>query len=382
MRLPGLLRLVAAHLRRSTLRTALTAGGVAAAIALFLLVESLAAGLDAAVTGSDAARTLIVYRQNRYCPQTSHLPEVEAARIARIDGVESVLPVKVFLSNCRTSLDVVAIHGVPAEQLFGAREVELVAGERGEFERRRDAALVGEAFARRRGLAVGQPFRFNRLEVVIAGIYRSPEPIEENLIVTHLETLQRSSAVGQLGTVTQFEVKVSDPARGRAIAEEIDELLATSQAPTDTRSKLAFLEAATAELREILAFGRLFGVACVAVMLVLVANTMAMAVQERRSELAVLRTLGYRPARLARALLCESTALALLGGALGTAAALAVIATTKLSLGVEGVLITFEVSPALIAEGIGVAALAGLAAAGLPAAGAVRAAIPAALRAA
>jgi putative ABC transport system permease protein len=378
--LPGLARLVAANLRRRLLRTLLTVGGVAAAIALFLLVESLSAGLDAALSGGESARTLIVYRQNRYCPQTSFLPQTDAPLIARIDGVESVLPVKVFLSNCRTSLDVVAFHGVPAEQLFAARRIELIAGDRATFEQRADAALVGRAFAARRGLEVGETFRFNRFEVVVAGIFRSPEPIEESLIVTHLETLQRSSAVQQLGTVTQFEVKVRDPARARAIAEEIDALLATSPAPTDTRLKAAFLESATADLRELLSFGRLFGACCVVVMLVLVANTVAMAVHERRAELAVLRTLGFRPGRLARLLLSESCALALAGGALGIAAALAVIAATHLTLGVEGVMVGFAVSPLLIAKGVAIAVAAGALAAALPAWRSTRAPIPAALR--
>lgn len=378
--LPGLGPLVAANLRRRLLRTLLTIGGVAAAIALFLLVESLSAGLDAALSGGESARTLIVYRQNRYCPQTSFLPQSEAPRIARIDGVESVLPVKVFLSNCRTSLDVVAFHGVPAEQLFAARRIELIAGDRAAFERRADAALVGRSFAARRGLEVGETFRFNRFEVVVAGIFRSPEPIEESLIVTHLETLQRSSAVQQLGTVTQFEVKVRDPARARAIAEEIDALLASSPAPTDTRLKAAFLESATADLRELLSFGRLFGACCVVVMLVLVANTVAMTVHERRAELAVLRTLGFRPGRLARLLLSESCALALAGGVIGIAAALTVIAATRLTLGVEGVMVGFAVSPLLVAKGVAIAAAAGALAAALPAWRSTSAPIPAALR--
>ncbi len=380
MRLPGLARLVQANLQRRLLRSLLTLSGVAAAVALFLLVESLSAGLDSALSGGEAARTLIVYRQNRYCPQTSFLPQNEATRIAKIDGIESVLPVKVFLSNCRTSLDVVAFHGVPAEQLFATRKIELIEGDRAAFEQRADAALVGRAFAARRGLKVGDLFRFNRLEVSVVGIFRSPEPIEESLVVTHLETLQRSAAVQQQGTVTQFEVKVRDPARARAIAEEIDALLATSTAPTDTRLKLAFLESATAELRELLSFGRLFGVCCVLVMLVLVGNTVAMAVHERRAELAVLRTLGFRPSRLARLLLSESCALALLGGVVGTAAALATIASTHLTLGVEGVMVTFAVSPLLIAKGLGVAAAAGVVAAALPAWNTTRAPIPAALR--
>lgn len=375
-----LARLVRRNLGRRKLRSVLTVGGVAAAIALFVLVESLAAGLERALSGSENARTLIVYRQNRYCPQTSFLPQVNAGRIAEIDGVESVLPVKVYLSNCRASLDVVAFHGVPADEVFETRKIELVAGDRATFERRGDAALIGRSFAARRNLEVGDKFRFGSIEVGVAGIFRSPEPIEESLIVTHLEYLQRAGPVNKLGTVTEFEVKVTDAARAREIAGRIDALLATSEAPTDTRLKLAFLESATADLREILRFGRLFGIGCVALVLALVANTVAMAVRERVGEMAVMRTLGYHVSHLVALVVAESLLVSLLGAALGIGAALLAIRLLQLNIGVEGVLVTFAASPGLVLRGLAAAAAAGSVAAMLPALSAARLRIPAALR--
>lgn len=375
-----LLTLVRRNLGRRKLRTVLTVGGVACAIALFVLVESLSAGLDRALSGGEAARTLIVYRQNRYCPQTSHLPESEARTIAAVDGVVSVLPVKIFLSNCRASLDVKAFHGVPPRQLFDARDIELIEGSRAAFEARGDAALIGEGFASRRGLAVGDAFQFERIGVTIAGIFRSPEPIEESLIVTHLEHLQRSGDARRVGTVTQFEVKVDSADRARAIAAEIDARLATSDAPTDTRLKTAFLERATADLRELLRFGRLFGLACVALVLVVVANTVAMSVRERVRELAVLRTIGFREGRLARMVVLESALLALLGALAGVAGALAAIRVTGITIGVEGVLVAFTASAELVLQALGVALLAGAVAAALPAWRAARADVAATLR--
>jgi putative ABC transport system permease protein len=375
-----LAKLVRKNLGRRKLRTALTTGGVAAAITLFVLVESLAAGLDRALSGSEAARTLIVYRQNRYCPQTSFLPQVDAGRIAELDGVVSVLPVKVFLSNCRASLDVVAFHGVPPGEVFDARRIELVAGDRVTFERQGDAALVGESFATRRRLKVGDKFRFGSIEVGVAGIFRSPEPIEESLILTHLEHLQRAGPVNKLGTVTEFEVKVADAARAREIAARIDEMLATSEAPTDTRLKLAFLESATADLREILRFGRLFGLGCVAVVLALVANTVAMAVRERVREMAVMRTLGYHESHLIALVIAESLLLSGLGALLGIGAALLAIRFTQLTIGVEGVLVTFVASPGLVLRGLAAAVVAGVLAAALPALRVARTRIPAALK--
>ena len=139
----------------------------------------------------------VFYYISQRTEQTSFLPQDDAAAIARVPGVQSVLPVKIFLSNCRASLDVIAFHGVPAKQLFDARRIELLEGDRAAFEARGDAALLGKGFAARRHLSVGDRFRFGGFEVTVAGIYASSEPIQENLIVTHLEFLQWNARVNQ-----------------------------------------------------------------------------------------------------------------------------------------------------------------------------------------
>ncbi|MCY3002815.1 MAG: ABC transporter permease [Planctomycetota bacterium] len=297
-----LLRLVAKNLRRRPMRTLLTVGGVACAMLMLVLVQSLGAGLDRALSGSEAARTLIVYRLNRYCPQTSFLPEWYGPRIEQLDGVASVLPVKVYLNNCRASLDIVPFNGVPAERLAGSRKFDMLDGDYERFLSERDSALVGRAFAERKHLSVGDQFRFGGINVKVAGIFGSSEPVEEGTVVTHLEYLQRAVAVNRLGTVTQFEVKIDDPSRAKEISASIDDLFRTGPEPTDTRPRILFLEHATRDLREILRFAELLGLACVAVVLALVANTVAMSVQERVREFGVFRTLGFHARHIAAVL--------------------------------------------------------------------------------
>ena len=377
-----LAKLVLKNLGRRRGRSAMTVLGIASAVLLLLLVESLAQGLERALSGSQAARTLIVYRQNRYCPQTSFLPERYARSIEELPGVQSVLPVKVFLTNCRASLDIAAFQGAPVERLLATRDLELVSGSLQSFAAERDAALLGREFALRRGFEVGDRFRIGNIDVKVAGVFRSSQPVEEGMILTHLEYLQRAGPVDRLGSVTQFEVKVDDAARAEAIAREIDGLFATAEEPTDTRSQLAFLETATRDLREILRFGRLLALACVAVVLALVANTIVMSVQERVRELGVLRTIGWRGAHLVLLVLAEAATYALCGALLGLAAALAVIQLTHLSIGAEGVPVAFVVSPLVALRGLGLALLASLLAAALPALRAARMPIVAALRSA
>lgn len=359
--------LVLRNLTRRPGRTALTMLGVGSAMLLLVLVESLDQGLRRALSGSEAARTLIVYRQNRYCPQTSYLPERYARELDAVPGVASVLPVKIYLSNCRASLDIAAFQGAPLERLLATREIDLIAGDLSQFEEERDAALLGREFALRRGFSVGDRFRIDAIDVKVAGIFRSSQPVEEGVILTHLEYLQRAGPVDRLGTVTQFEVKVDDPSRAREVAERIDALFASAEEPTDTRSQLAFLETATRDLSEILRFGRLLALGCVAVMLALVGNTIVMNVQERVREMGVLRTLGWRTPRLVVLVVAEALVLALSGALLGLGGALLLLRLTHLSIGAEGVPVAFVVSWGVVARGLILATAASLLAAILPA---------------
>jgi putative ABC transport system permease protein len=377
-----LTKLIWRNLFRRPGRTFLSVCGIACAMTLLMLVESLSMGMSEALSGDESARTLIVYRKNRYCPQTSFLPEWYTTRIEDVPGVESVLPVKVYLSNCRASLDLVAFQGTPVDTLLKARASQLTDGNMEQFRTEHDAALVGSDFASRKGLSVGDAFRFGDIDVKVRGIFESEAAIEEGLILTHLEFLQRAGPVNRLGTVTQFEVKVTDASKAREISREIDSLFATAEEPTDTRAQVAFLERATRDLREILGIGRLLGFACVIVVLALVANTVFMSVQERVREFGVFRTLGFREEHLGWVVLAESLALSLLGGLVGLGVSLAILNGMHLSIGTEGVPVNFATSPVLFARGLGIAlatgALAGLA----PAIRSARAPIVASLRSA
>lgn len=377
-----LLKLIRKNLRRRPMRTALTIGGVFCAMLLLTLVESMSSGLDAALSGTEASRTLIVYQQNRYCPQTSSMPEGYARQIEKIDGVVSVLPVKLFLNNCRASLDLVAFQGVPAEKLLETRKLDVTSGSIEAFKSRKNGALVGRAFAERKRLKVGEPFRFGNITVSVDGIFESSEPVEEGLVLTHLDFLQRSAAVHSIGYVTQFEVKIRDASQAKAIGRTIDDMFRTAEKQTDTRSKILFLEGATKDLREILRFARVLGIACVVVMLTLVGNTVLMSVQERVREFGVLRTLGFREAQIGSIVLGEALVLATVGGGLGLLVAFAVVKLTNLTIGSEGVPVSFDFSPGLAIKGAVIAIVTGAVSGLFPAIRSARAQIVAALRSA
>jgi putative ABC transport system permease protein len=118
------------------------------------------------------------------------------------------------------------------------------------------------------------------------------------------------------------------------------------------------------------------------VVLTLVANTVVMSVQERVKEFGVLRTLGYRGAHVVLVVLAEAALLAFAGGALGVAAAVAIVRATDLTFGAEGIAVAFSTDWRLAAERVLAAVVTGVLAGLLPAWRASRLRVADALRAA
>src|SRR6188768_4288638 len=92
---PKFMPLVLKQVLRHRTRTLLTVAGVATAMFLFCAVQAMQAGVERATRQTAADTTLVVYRQNRFCPATSRLPEYYGDRIVKIPGVISVVPMRI-----------------------------------------------------------------------------------------------------------------------------------------------------------------------------------------------------------------------------------------------------------------------------------------------
>jgi putative ABC transport system permease protein len=366
---------------RHRVRTMLTVSGSAVALFVFCFVGAIQEGLDRLTRDQQNQRTLIVFQANRFCPFTSSLPEDYERRIARVPGVRNVFPIKVYTNNCRASLDVIVFHGIRPQQLRQARNLRLAEGDWGSFERHRDAALVGRNVARRRGLEVGKRFSIGVVTVTVAGIFEADSAAEEDFIYTDLEFLQRIRGQNSVGLVTQFEVQLAEGAEPADVAAAIDQAFRGGSVATDTRPKGVFQANSVGDLAELIGFARYLGFACVGLVLVLVATTTLMAVQDRVREHAVLQTIGFSMFRVFSLVLTESVLLSLAGGLLGVGLALAALTLSRLSIGAEAVTIAFTPSVRLAAVGAAVSLLVGLLAGLLPAWQAARAEIVPALRA-
>jgi putative ABC transport system permease protein len=361
-------------------RTLLTVSGTAVALFVYSFVGAVQEGLARLLSDQQAERTLIAFQANRFCPSTSKIPEDYSRRVLKVAGVKDAVPIKVFMNNCRASLDVVVFNGLPAEKLRSVRDLTLVEGDWAKFEKQHDAAVVGQAVANRRRIKLGDKFSIGMLTVTVAGIFTSPDRANESMIFTHLDFLQRTKGLNSVGTITQLEVLLTPDADPAQASAAIDDLFRAGPIATNTRTKGVFQASAVADLVELVGFTQYLGLACVGLVLGLVATTTVMGVQDRLKEHAVLQTLGYSGWHIFGLVLAESLLVSLAGGVIGVSLAMLILRTSNLTLGTEGILIAFLPSWALATTGLAVSALVGVVAGLIPAWQASRAEIVPALR--
>jgi putative ABC transport system permease protein len=239
---------------------------------------------------------------------------------------------------------------------------------------------MGRAVAARRGISVGDQFSIGGITVTVAGVFACENPAEENYIYTHLDFLQRRQGDDRVGTVTQHEVLLAPGIDPSEKCEAIDALFRGGPVATDTRPKGVFQAKSLSDLADVIGMAHYLGLACVGMVLALVATTTLMSVQDRIKEHAVLQTLGFSGPQVFGMVLTESVLLSLAGGIVGVGAALVALESSSLAVGAEAVTVAFRPSLRLAATGVAAALVTGLLAGIVPAWQAARTEIVPALR--
>ena len=168
------------QLKRHWVRSILTIAGTACGMFLFMTVETFQEGLKDATEQQAGEDTLVVYRDKRFCPFTSRLPEDYGRKIEKISGVKSVIPIQVIVNNCGTSLDTITFRGMPenkADTYFqGSVDTNLI----DTWKNAGDSAIIGKELADRRGLKPGDRFDAAGITVRITGVIDSDDPLNQN----------------------------------------------------------------------------------------------------------------------------------------------------------------------------------------------------------
>jgi putative ABC transport system permease protein len=317
----------AALFRRKT-RTFLTLASIMAAFLLFGLLDGIRSSFAQLGQNADGAQRLQTASKLSFIET---LPISLYSRIARIDNIEAVTHGNWFGGFYQDPKNQLFTFAVAPNYLDLYTEIEVDPAEVEAWKRNRTGMLVGAAMMKRFDWKVGQrvplqssiyPNSDGTLNWAfdIAGVIRAKEGksagFTESMILMHYDYFEESSPYID-GDVGWFISRVSDVRRSDAAAKAIDALSANSPNETKSMSEQAAFASQLKQMADIgLIVGSIMG-AVFFTLLLLTGNTMAQAVRERTSELAVLKTIGFSSGSVLAMVLAESMLMVVIGGVLG-----------------------------------------------------------------
>jgi putative ABC transport system permease protein len=159
------------------------------------------------------------------------------------------------------------------------------------------------------------------------------------------------------------------PEAGPQVAATIDRMFQSSLAETRTESERAFNLSFIAMSAAIVKAVQVVSFVVLAIILLVLGNTIAMGTRERTSELAVMRAIGFRPRHVIGLVIGEGVVVAALGAALGLALARPVLRfiADAIETALGAFLGPFELSWRAAALAVAVCVAGGVLAAAIPA---------------
>jgi len=138
---------------------------------------------------------------------------------------------------------------------------------------------------------------------------------DTNLMLFHFKYLYE--ATGRRIAAGTYAIEINDASQAGSLSKAIDAQFENSDAQTHTETEQAFTASFIAMAGNLAFLLNSIGLAVSFTILLVTANTMSMAVRERRTEIAVLKTLGFSSLQVMGLIVAEAIALGAFGGALG-----------------------------------------------------------------
>jgi putative ABC transport system permease protein len=317
-------KLILKNTLRHRLRSMLTILGIALAIVAFGVFRTLISAWYQQAENSSPNRLVTRHAVSL----TFDLPLAHLNKISRMDGVTAVTYANWFGGIYKDPKNFFAQFACDFDTYLDMYpEFEIFAGDRETLLAERNACMVGRKLADKYGWEIGDIIPLTgtiypgTYEFVLRAIYAGTEPnTDESSMLFNWKYLDERMAQdmpGRAGRVGLFVIRLDDPAAAARISEAVDAVFANSTAETLTETEEAFALSFVSMSSAIITGVRVVSVLIIGVVLLVLANTMAMSARERMKEYSVLKTLGYGRGHLAGLISGESLILCALGCGIG-----------------------------------------------------------------
>jgi putative ABC transport system permease protein len=322
----NIIKLIIKNSFRHRLRTILTIFGVAIAILSFGLLRTVVSAWYAGVEASSASRLVARNAISLIFP----LPLSYEDKIRQIEGVKLVsfgnwfggiyIDEKHFFANYAVE---------PETYLKLYPEIIIPENQKKAFLQDRKAAVAGRILIEKYGWKIGDIITLKgtiypgNWDFVIRGIYRGRDKtVDESAFIFHWdylnETLKKTAPM-RADQVGWYMIGVTNPNLAADVAVRIDKAFKNSLAETLTETEKAFQLGFISMTEAIVIAIKLVSFVVVFIIMVVVANTMAMTARERIGEYSIFKTLGFGGWYIAKLVFGESLFITMIGCALGIA---------------------------------------------------------------
>ncbi len=319
-----LIKILFKNLFRHPLRTVLTILGIAVAICAFAFLRTTVTAWYAGVEASVANRLVIRNAISIIFP----LPYSYKERVMRMPHVTHATYANWFQGTYISERNFFAQFAVESETYFDVYpEYKITPEELKAFQTERNACIVGQKIAEKFNWKVGDSIRMlgtiypGDWDFVIRGIYTSDRPnVDLTQFFFNWKYLNESIAKttpGRNGEIGIILLRIDDPNLAPSVSDMIDKEFANSSAETLTETESAFQASFVAMSGTIISGLKVISGVIIVIVLLVLANTMAMSIRERMSEYAVLKTLGFESGFIVLLIGGEALLIAAVGGLVG-----------------------------------------------------------------
>lgn len=317
--------LVFKNLTRNKLRLVLSCFAIFIAFLLFGVLGSVQKVFDSGEEASSDTRLMVVNKINF----TQPLPIAYVNKIKAIEGVASVTYANWFGGYYKEQKNMVPSFAVDQDTYFEVYNNFVVdPAQLQEWQNTRTGLMVGRVTAEQWGWKVGDKISLSSnifsqktggqtWEFNIVGIFDGENPqVDTSGALLHYKYFIETQTFGS-DWVGWIPLNTTDVSLNDTVTKAIDEQFANSPAETKTSTEAQFAKAFIEQLGNIGFILTSVVSAAFFTILMIVANTMALAVSERTNEIAVLKTLGFSAKRIFGQVLSESLLLSVIGGLFG-----------------------------------------------------------------
>jgi putative ABC transport system permease protein len=319
------LPLIWAGLWRRPLRTVLTMLSIFVAFSLFGVLQGINNAFHLAGSRENIDR-LVVQSRISY---TELLPVSALDQIRKVPGVAAVAHQTWFGAYFRQPQNFVLAFPVVPEDFFKVYDDLGVTPENLQaLERTRTGALIGKDVAAKYGWKIGNHISLHsniwtragsgaNWEFDIVGVFEDKKSSQgNNDFFFNYDYFDRSRAASA-GRVSWYVVKVGDPAQSNLVASRIDALFANSPDETKTVSEKENAQMLLRQLGNVGYFVTAIVGAVFFTLIFVTGNTVSQSIRERRSELGILKTVGFTDMMVLVILLAEAVLLYMMPAMMG-----------------------------------------------------------------